>query len=215
QPTNATAGAALSPAVTVKVEDQFGNVATSDTSTVAMAASGPAGFDAGSSTSGAAAGGVGTSEHRRVEKAGSYDLSASDGKITATEESSCYTMRPAAASRVVFGQQPTDATAGAALSPAVTVKVEDQFGNVVTSDTSTVAMAVASGPGGFDAGSTTSVAAVGGVATFSNLKLDAAGSYTLSATDGTLAGTGASSSFTISPAAASQVVFGQQPTDAT
>ena len=46
--------------------------------------------------------------------------------------------------------------------------MEDAFGNVVTSDTSTVTIAVASGPGGFAAGSTTSVAAVNGVATFSN-----------------------------------------------
>src|SRR5207248_391278 len=90
-----------------------------------------------------------------------------------------------------------------ALSPAVTVKVEDQYNNVVTTDTSTVAMAVASGPGGFDVGSTASVAAVSGVATFSNLKLDTAGSYTLSATDGSLTGSGASSSFTISAAASS------------
>ena len=61
------------------------------------------------------------------------------------------------------------------------VAVEDAFGNVVTSDTSTVDRSPSPvGPGGFAAGSTTSVAAVSGVATFSNLVLDTAGSYTLS-----------------------------------
>ena len=66
--------------------------------------------------------------------------------------------------------------------------VKDQFGNVVTSNTSTITVAVASGPGGFASGSTTSVAAVNGVATFSNLMLKCAGTYTLSVSDGSLTG---------------------------
>ena len=63
----------------------------------------------------------------------------------------------------------------------MTVEVEDPNGNVLTGNTSTVTLAVASGRGGFATGSTTSVAAVNGVATFSNLLLDTAGTYTLSA----------------------------------
>ena len=45
-----------------------------------------------------------------------------------------------ASGRVVFGS---------------TVEVEDQFSNVVTGDSSTVTLRVASGPGGFASGSTT------------------------------------------------------------
>ena len=93
----------------------------------------------------------------------------------------------AGASQLVLQQSPTSGTPGQTLSPSVKVAVEDAFGNVVTSDKSTVTIAVASGPGGFTAGSTTSVAAVSGVATFSNLILGLAGTYTLKATDGTLA----------------------------
>src|SRR5207245_2338609 len=100
-----------------------------------------------------------------------------------------------------FGQQPTNATAGVAISPAVTVRVEDAFNNVVTSDGSTVTLTLSSGT--FAGGSTTATAAAsGGVATFSGLVIDTAGSYTVAATDGSLA-SALSTSFTISAAAAS------------
>src|SRR5262249_38573581 len=50
-----------------------------------------------------------------------------------------------AVGKLIFGQQPTNATAGVAISPAVTVMVEDAFGNVVTSDSSTVTLTLSSG----------------------------------------------------------------------
>ena len=105
--------------------------------------------------------------------------------------------------------QPSNTTAGAAITPAVTVKIEDQFGNLVTSDnTDTVTVGIASGPGSFTGSSTTTVTASSGVATFSNLHLNTAGSYTLSETaSGGLTGP-ASNSFTVTPAAANQLVFG-------
>src|SRR5207248_11372450 len=116
--------------------------------------------------------------------------------------------------KVVIGQQPTSATAGVPIAPAVTVKVEDKFNNVVTTDGSTVILTLSSGT--FEGGSTTATAtASSGVATFSSLKIDTAGTYSLSATDGTLTASGASNSFTISAAAASKVGFGQQPTSTT
>ena len=66
---------------------------------------------------------------------------------------------------MVFGQQPTNATAGIAISPPVTVKVEDKFGNLVTTDGSTVSLKLSSGT--FAGGSaTTSAAAASGVASF-------------------------------------------------
>src|ERR1700680_36310 len=86
-----------------------------------------------------------------------------------------------------------------------TLAAEDQYGNVVTGNSSTVTLTLSSGT--FEGGSTTATAvAVSGVATFSTLKIDVAGSYSVAATDGALAASGASSSFTISPAAASKVV---------
>ncbi len=105
----------------------------------------------------------------------------------------------APATHLAFLQQPTDTVAGQAITPAVTVAVEDQFGNVVAGDTSTVTLTVASGPGTFTAGSTTAVAASNGLATFSNLVLQTAGTYTLQASDGSLVGA-VSAPFTIKQA---------------
>ena len=106
------------------------------------------------------------------------------------------TISPAAARKLVFGQQPTNARAGVAISPAVTVKVEDAYGNVVTSNSSTVTLKLSSGT--FASGSSTATATVSsGVATFSGLVIDTAGSYTLKATEGSLT-SATSNSFTIS-----------------
>src|SRR5262249_47759483 len=111
-----------------------------------------------------------------------------------------------------FLQQPTNTTAGAAITPAVTVQLLDQFNNL-TGSTATVTL-VANGPGPFTGGSTTSVAAVNGVATFNNLHLNTAGTYTLGANSPGLTGT-TSNSFQVTAAAADHLTFTQQPTDTT
>ena len=112
---------------------------------------------------------------------------------------------PAAASQLAFGGQPTNTVAGVAVSPAVTVKIEDTFGNVETADNaSSLSIAIASGPAGATilSGSTATVTA--GVAIFSTLKLTTAGSYTLQASDAPSALTSLpSNSFVISPKVAS------------
>lgn len=95
-----------------------------------------------------------------------------------------------AAKMLAFGVNPTTTTTNYAISPAVTVIVEDQYGNRVTSDASTVT--IAGTATSFTADSTLSVAAVNGVATFSNLKPTTASTNTLTASDGSL--TGATSS---------------------
>jgi hypothetical protein len=126
------------------------------------------------------------------------------------------TFAPNPATQLVFVQQPTDGTAGVALSPAVTLEARDAFGDVVTTDTNNVTVTV-SGPGPFDPGSTQTAALSGGVATFNNLAFDVAGSgYTLTAHD---AGDGLTSSpsnpFSIVAAAAAKIVFTAQPANVT
>jgi adhesin/invasin len=63
------------------------------------------------------------------------------------------------------------------------VDVEDGFGNLVTGDSSMVS-ATMTGPGGFR--STTTVQAIGGVASFIGMATAAPGSYTLTVADGSL-----------------------------
>ena len=116
------------------------------------------------------------------------------------------------ASAVAFSVSPSSATAGSSIGSSITVQVLDAQGQVITTDTSNVTLTITT-PNGATLSGTTTVAAVNGVATFSGLSIAKAGAYTLTASDGSLSGT--SSSFTISAAAASQVVFTHQPAGTT
>ena len=183
----------------------------SDQVTLAVA-SGPGGFAAGSTMTATVSSGVATFSNLVLNTAGTYTLSESGSGGLTGPASSSFTVIPAAANHLAFGVQPSTTVAGVAISPAVTVQIFDRFGNLATNDNSDqVTLAVASGPGSFTGSSTTTVTVSGGIATFSNLILNTAGSYTLSESGtGGISGP-ASSSFTVTPAAADHLAFGVQP----
>ncbi len=212
-PSTVTAGAAISPAVTVTLEDALGNIATTDTSTViATLASGPGTL--GGTTSAQVSNGVGTFDNLVLQTAGTDTVTLSDGSLPSVTTNS-FTVNPAAPNQLAFAAQPTTTAAGATISPAVTVKVLDQYGNLVTADnTDQVTLSVAGGPDGFTSGSTTTATVSGGIATFTNLVLDTTGAYTLAENaTGDLSGPN-SSGFTVSPAAADHLGFSVQPINA-
>ncbi len=74
-------------------------------------------------------------------------------------------------------QQPSNATAGVAVSPAVKAQLVDVFNNIATTSSATVIASITPGTGtpGAHLGGTTSQPASSGVATFSNLSIDLAG----------------------------------------
>ena len=112
-------------------------------------------------------------------------------------------------SLVVTTEPPASVTAGTAFG--LTVTAEDSSGNVDASFDGTVSLALGSGPSGSVLAGTLSVTAQSGVASFSNLALDEAGTgYTLqvSANGEPLANT---ASFNVTPAAATQLVVTTQP----
>jgi uncharacterized repeat protein (TIGR01451 family) len=75
------------------------------------------------------------------------------------------------------------------ISPAVTVRAVDADGATVPSFTGSVTIALGTNPSGGTLSGTTTVAAVGGVATFGNLSIDEAGAgYTLAASAAGLSG---------------------------
>jgi hypothetical protein len=186
-PATVTAGKAISPAVVVDVEDQFGNIVTTNTSTVKFSiASGPTGGTLTGTASVAAKAGVATFSNLLITKAGSYIIQATDGTQTAAK-SATFKVVAAAASKLAFVQPPKPGKVNTTLSPAITVAIEDSFGNIVTSNTTRVTIAIASGPSGAALSGTLTEAAVNGVATFADLKLNKAGTYTLKVIDGVLA----------------------------
>ncbi|MBW7914520.1 MAG: alkaline phosphatase, partial [Taibaiella sp.] len=100
------------------------------------------------------------------------------------------------ATKVAFVQQPTNTTAGAAISPAVTVQLQDDSGNnVYTSDVS-VTISLSSGTGVLS-GTAVQKTNASGLATFSGLSIDLAGSKNLTATSAGLM-SAVSNAFTIS-----------------
>src|SRR5207247_137635 len=102
-----------------------------------------------------------------------------------------------AAGKLVFTVQPSNAPAGAAITPAVQVAVQDAQGNTVTTATTSITVAIGTNPGSGTLAGTTTVAAVNGVATFANVSINSPGTgYTLTASATTLTGA-SSSSFNI------------------
>jgi hypothetical protein len=94
---------------------------------------------------------------------------------------------PPQATHLVFATQPNNAVPGQLITPAIIVLVEDQFGNVVTTDNSLVTIDLGNNPGASILGGNRAVSAVNGRATFNVLFLTALGSgYNLVATDGSL-----------------------------
>ncbi len=212
QPTNSVAGSPISPPVTVTVTDGFGNPVNSNVSTVSVAIhSGPGQFDNASTIQVPVSNGIASFGNLIFDVAGSYTLTVSAGSLSAGTSTS-FAVRAAAATQLAFRQQPSDSLAGSAVGPAVSVLVEDRFGNLVSDNTTAVSMLIHGGPGLFDSSSTLQATAVNGVATFSKLILDSSGSYTLAATAGALAST-SSSGFIVSAAVPARLAFLQQPTN--
>jgi streptogramin lyase len=110
---------------------------------------------------------------------------------------------------VVTTQPPASVTAGSGFG--FTVTAENSAGSPITSFNGTVKVAIGSNPGGATLGGTLTATASNGVATFAGLTLTTAASgYTLEVSAAGLA-SGATSSITITPAAATQLVITQQP----
>jgi hypothetical protein len=150
-----------------------------------------------------------------IDKAGAgYTLTATLGGVPQVA-SATFAITPAAAAKLSFTVQPVNTAAGSAITPAVKVTALDQFDNVATNFTGNVTAAIGTNPTSGTLSGTVTIAAATGVATFSTLSIDSAGTgYTLTATSAGLTDA-TSSTFNIVPGAATRLVFTQPPTTAT
>ena len=122
-----------------------------------------------------------------------------------------YPLAPAAsasgtAAQMVFSTEPGNGSGGIALATQPQVTIEDATGTPVSSDLSPVTLAITSNASTISGCSGSELA---GVVTFSGCAVLTAGTYTMTASDGSLP-TVQSTSFTIS-AAPPSLVFTQQP----
>jgi hypothetical protein len=191
QPSNASAQATISPAVQVAVEDANGNTVTTATNPVTLALTSGTGL--GGTLTVTPQSGVATFSNLTVSNAGAYTLSATSPSLSSATSTS-FTISTPRGTKLAFLQQPSNALTQATISPAVQVAVEDSNGNTVTTATNPVTLALTNGTG---LGGTLTVTPQSGVATFSNLTVSNAGTYTVSATSPALT-SATSTSFTIS-----------------
>jgi len=80
-----------------------------------------------------------------------------------------------------FFVQPNSANEGQVISPAVEIAVSDSTGSTDSSFTGTITIGLASNSTGGTLSGTTVVRPVNGISSFTNLAIDKAGTYTLSA----------------------------------
>ena len=209
----ATAGQALAVQPVIDEKDQFGNLETGDNTTVITAtiSTGP-GSLLGTVTA-TVVGGVATFTGLGDQTAGTITVAFSSGSLVPATTGNIV-ISPAAASKLTVTQEPpAGATAGQALATQPVVKEEDQFGNVINTDSAhTVTVARGSVGTASVQGSNLTVTLVNGVATFGGLSYDRAEMMDLSFTTNA-SGVSSTSSGTIavSPTAASQLVSFQQP----
>ena len=211
QPTNETAGLAISPAVVVTARDSMGNTATSFTGSVTIAfGANPGGGPLSGTTSAGAIAGVANFPNLRIRKTGTgYTLTAASGTLIGAT-SATFNITPAPAIGLVFTTHPSSATAGVAINPAIVVTARDSLDNTATSFTSAVTLAIAVNPNNGTLKGTPTVSAAAGVATFPDVRVDRAGvGYTLNATSGSFTAT--SSAFTITPAPPNRLAFTLPP----
>ncbi len=195
QPASITAGGTVSVGVTI--QDQYGNTITtgnagSNDSILVTLSSGS--FTAGTTTV-AANNGLASFSGLQITAAGTYTITASDtttGTVSGVTTNS-FTVSPSTASKLAFTVQPAGSTGGVAFPTQPQVTVEDQYGNTITGNSSTVTLSIAPGTptsGGPGAVSGCTQSETNGVITFSGCSINTAGTgYQLHATDGTLTAT--------------------------
>jgi hypothetical protein len=221
EPSSNAAGATLNGSVVVDVMDASGHVLTTGHETITLGIySGPTGGKLIGTLHATTVDGVATFHDLSLGKAGTYVLKASEAHKLTVNSTSFTVTAPSVATSLAFVEQPTTTVAGVKMSTPVTVEVEDQYGHVLTTDHSTVKLTFgeevssqdSSGLHGFK---TYSAVVKDGIATFTGISAEKAGSYVLRATDGTLPAVETPNAFTITAGAATHLAFEGVPTKGT
>lgn len=180
QPGGALNGATLSPQPVVRILDAAGLPIATATNLVTAAINSGTGTITGT-TAVTAVNGVATFTNLKISGVGPFTLGfASTGLTSAV--SSPITILPLPASQLVVSSQPSGAESGVPFISQPVVQLRDANNSVVIGATNSVTVSIASGTGQLSG--TTTVNAVAGVATFSNLQIAGSGPVTLSFTAG-------------------------------
>ncbi|MCA9794306.1 MAG: hypothetical protein KC910_21010, partial [Candidatus Eremiobacteraeota bacterium] len=174
-----TAGQAFNPNIMVEIRDINNIIVPDATNPVTLTLSNAPGATLMGTTTVNAVNGVATFTGLSVDIVGmGYTLNASSPGLTGAS-SSTFNVTPAAASAVLVTAQPQNIDSGGMI-PSFTVDLRDAFGNLDTNSNAAVMVTLVPVNGGMGTlGGTTTVNAVNGVATFSDLTVSSQGQYTL------------------------------------
>src|SRR5207253_1363630 len=138
EPSSTAAGASITPAVQVSGQDAFGNTVPGFAANVTVAlGANPGGGTLSGTRTVAPVAGVATFSDLSVNKGGTgYTLSATACGVT-SRTSAGFNIAAGTASQLVFSVQPSNTTAGAAITPAVQVTAQDAQGNTAPGFTGT------------------------------------------------------------------------------
>lgn len=193
QPSKATAGSPIVPPIQVAVLDSTGRRITTYHGNVTLGlAANPGGGSLVGTVTVPASSGVATFQDLSINTPGSGYVLAASTPGAAVANSTPFDVATAPApppTHLAFLSQPQSTSAGDPIAPAVQVAAEDSTGAVVPTYAGTITVAIGANPSGGSLGGSTTVAADSGLATFSGLSIDTAGTgYTLIATASGLAG---------------------------
>jgi hypothetical protein len=200
------------------VEDANGNVVTTDGSTVTATVGTGTGPLTGTVTA-VASSGVATFsglDAPTLAQTG-LKLTFTDGTLTSAADTTSITVTAAAANKLVMKTEPSSSVAaGAAFGTEPAVYIEDQYNNVLTSDSSsTVTATVQTGTGPLTG--TLTATASSGVATFGSLAAPTTAQTGLKLqftdTGDSLTALNDATSITVTPGAANKLAFGVQPSN--
>ena len=199
-PTSVTAGKAFG--LTVAAEDSYGNVVPTFSGSVTAAIGNNPGASAlGGTATASISHGLAAFSNLTLNKSGAgYTLQFVSGSLSTATSNNISIASGVATQLLIIGQPPSVVPASNPFT--MTVAAEDALGNVATSFVGSITAALATNPGSSSLGGTLTVSTTGGVATFSGLTLNNAGTgYTLRATSTSLAST-ITNAITVSLAAA-------------
>lgn len=201
-------GTVLPVAIAVRVTSSTG----AGVANVAVTFSASTGGSVGTSSAVTDADGRATTTWTLGPTAGAQSLTATAAGVSLPAVASATaTVTVAPTLLLSFSRQPSAGTVAEALAPAPQVAAVDAQGAVVTTFSGAVTLALAANVGGVMLAGTTTVNAVSGVATFSDLKMTRTGpDYRLVASSTGL-GDVSSSAFAVSPGPATTLAFTRQP----
>lgn len=215
QPTTGStvAGVAFARQPVVAVQDEFGNTITNSTLTVAASLQTGSGALSGTKSV-AAVNGLATYSGLSINLVGTNKVLrfTQDSLTTKTVDSApALTITAAAVNKLAMTNPSTTTVAGVSFAEQPTVKIQDEFGNTVTSSTLTVTASLQTGTGTLSG--TKGVAAVNGVVTYAGLSINLTGTnkvirFTQSSLTNKTADT---SSFTITFAVYNKIGVTTQP----